>query len=114
MNMYSEPGDEAIEIDASTLGWEADNQVIALARDDRDNTCGRAILLGFHESLAKAIASMNPQVQGQILLSIRHEVGKYNQAHDSCSQNHQPLVERIVQEWAEELDDRVTHHVQHS
>lgn len=110
MLVYNNPGDEATDV-SDTLGWAVNNQVVALVQVNRDSICARAILFGFHESLARAIASMNPQVREQILSTIARETREYAQTHDSCSQRHQSLVKQNVQEWVEELNERVIHHV---
>ena len=105
---YHRPGDEATEL--NILVWAADEKLIALVQESKDNICARAILYGLHESLARVIANMSPQARERTLSAISHESDIYGQSHDSCSQSHQTLVECTIQEWVEELRTKVTHH----
>ena len=106
---YQRPGDEASVL--HNLGWAADSQVVHLAMDYKDTICARAILFGLHESLAKAIASMNPQVRECLLSAINHVCAEHNQlAHDSCSTKHQSLVEQAILDLVQELNKRVIFH----
>ena len=108
---YKIPGDEATVWGKGILGWEVDNRLVKLVEENDDSICARAILLGFHESLAKAIASMSPQVQEHILSAIRHAIEESRRASDSCKSSHRSLVGCTLREWASEVDERVAYHV---
>ncbi len=111
---YQRPGDEARVLDNHEL--MVDIELLSLVRENSDNILAHAILFGFHDSLARAIASMSPPIREQIRSAISHETERFAQQYqtDGPDPDHRSQVQRIVQEWAEEVNKKVIHHAQKS
>ena len=90
----------------------ADNEVIALVSQNNDSTCAHEILFGVHESLAIAIANMNPHERQQLLSTISSVSLQRTRISFPCKESDRDVIHQISQGWVEGLIQLVNYHSQ--